>query len=129
MMNNTVEDGKKIFSTRLKWIRLLNKGSQLFKNPINIISVIGLLFLSYTIVIPLWEIISKSFQVSAKDMTDESGVLTLAHWIRVLGSDISQSLFYKPLLNSLSIGIGVSILSLLLGGALAWLVTMTVFHL
>ena len=99
MMNNTVEDGKKIFSTRLKWIRLLNKGSQLFKNPINIISVIGLLFLSYTIVIPLWEIISKSFQVSAKDMTDESGVLTLAHWIRVLGSDISQSLFYKPLLT------------------------------
>ena len=46
-------------------------------------------------------------------------------WPDVLVSRLSENLFYKPLVNTLILGVGVSVGCVLLGGFLAWLVVMT----
>jgi len=79
-----------------------------------------ILFLFYTIMIPMWEITAGTFN----DQVSTDGY-SLAAWKEVLTSDISQALLYKPILNTFSIGAVVSCLSLVLGTALAWLVTRT----
>lgn len=48
-----------------------------------------------------------------------------AAWIDVLASRLSQNLFWRPTLNTMIIGFGVSVGCVLLGGFLAWLVVMT----
>ncbi|GKV65106.1 MULTISPECIES: iron ABC transporter permease [unclassified Sporosarcina] len=88
--------------------------------PLSLISLMLMAFLFYTIVIPMWEIIAGTLndQISANGYS-------LSAWKEVLTSDISQALLYKPIFNTFSIGALVSCLSLLLGTALAWLVTRT----
>jgi len=103
-------------------IRLVNKAAEFFKKPVNLISVLALLFLGYTIVVPLWEIVSHSVRFN-----EGGSLIHFDLWNRVLGSKVSESLFYKPMLNSLSIAIGTAVLSLLFGGGLAWLVARTDF--
>ena len=46
-------------------------------------------------------------------------------WVAVLASPLSQNLWWRPLLNTLLLGFGVSVGCLLLGGFLAWLVVLT----
>ena len=46
-------------------------------------------------------------------------------WSDVLVSRLSENLFYRPLVNTLILGVGVSVGCVLLGGFLAWLVVMT----
>ncbi|TBL75791.1 iron ABC transporter permease [Paenibacillus thalictri] len=110
-------------------IRLLNILKNILTNPLHLISIIAFIFLCYTIVIPLWEIISHTLTWQPEDARVARGVVpgefTLYHWWHVLVSDISQSIFYKPLLNSFNIAVAVSFMSMILGGALAWLVTRT----
>jgi iron(III) transport system permease protein len=49
----------------------------------------------------------------------------LAVWLEVLASDISRNLLYKPLFNTLLIGVLTVAGTLLIGGFLAWLVVLT----
>ncbi|MDK1389575.1 iron ABC transporter permease [Sinorhizobium sp. 8-89] len=49
----------------------------------------------------------------------------LAAWETVLFSPLSTNLWWRPLLNTMALGFGVSIGCLLLGGFLAWLVILT----
>nr|WP_275983734.1 iron ABC transporter permease [Paenibacillus hamazuiensis] len=98
-------------------------------NPVHLISILAFLFLCYTIVIPMWEIVSHTFTWHPEDVravrSARPGELTLYHWAHVVASDLSESIFYKPLLNSFNIAIWVSVLSMIVGGTLAWLVTRT----
>lgn len=108
-------------------VRLVNRIKGIFTNPLHVISIAAILFLVYTIVFPLWEIISHTVTWQHEDLRAypeaEPGRLTLQHWIHILSSDISQNVFYKPIMNSLHIAVWVSVFSMLLGGSLAWLVT------
>lgn len=109
--------------------RLLNRIKHYATSPLHLIAGLSLLFLAYTVVLPLWEIIISSLQWTANDARRVEGAVpgafTLHHWMRVLGSEISQSLLYKPLLNSINVSVWVSVLSMLIGGTLAWLTTKT----
>lgn len=53
------------------------------------------------------------------------GALTAFHWLRVFNSQISESMLWTPLLNTLETSIGISILALSIGALLAWLVVRT----
>jgi iron(III) transport system permease protein len=53
------------------------------------------------------------------------GDLTLAHWQRTFIGENAYAFFYKPLLNTLQISLGLSLLALAIGGTLAWLVVRT----
>ncbi|GGI44821.1 ABC transporter permease [Paenibacillus marchantiophytorum] len=109
--------------------RAKNMLKSMVTNPLHVISLIAILFLGYTIVIPMWEIVSNTLTWHPEDLRANRdaipGNLTLYHWAHVMYSDISSSIFYKPLLNSFNIALFVSIFSLIVGGGLAWLVTRT----
>lgn len=113
----------------LRMQRLFNRVKSYVTSPLYLITGLSLVFLAYTVVLPLWEIVLHSLQWTANDARRVSeavpGAFTLYHWMRVLGSDISQSLLYKPLLNSINISVWVSLLSMVIGGVLAWLTTKT----
>lgn len=110
-------------------IKLKNTAKNFFTNPINIVILISLIFLAYTILIPLAQIIASTFTWSDTDLRLSSdaipGKFTLYHWFRILSSNISSSLFYKPFFNSISVGIAVAILSMVIGSTLAWLMVRT----
>lgn len=96
-----------------------NRIKNLFTNPLFIISAISLLFLAYTILYPLWDIIFSTFTGGG-----ESG-FSLSYWKRIINSEISKAIYYKPLVHSLGVGFTASVLSLGLGGLLAWIVVKT----
>ncbi|MNM14049.1 Trehalose transport system permease protein SugB [compost metagenome] len=107
--------------------RVRNRVLNRLLNPVYVIGIPALLVLSYLIVWPVLKILYSTLIWKQQDvrLTAEAmpGHFTLYHWNRVLASDMSFSLFYKPVLNSLAVGVAVSALSLLLGCGLAWLVT------
>lgn len=49
----------------------------------------------------------------------------LQAWVDVLASPLSKNLWWRPLINTLILGVGVSAGCLLIGGFMAWLVVMT----
>lgn len=109
--------------------RWLNWCRNALRNPLYLIGVAALLFLAYTIVWPVLNMIYTTFVWRTQDArltaAADPGHLTFYHWQRVLASDISWSLFYKPVVNALSVGLSVSVVSMVLGCGLAWLVTRT----
>jgi len=109
-----------------RWKRIKNAFLNVFTNPYNIIVLVSLVVLVYFIVVPLGDIIATTFKVQQRDIRripgSAEGDFTLYYWNRLLFSDVSSSLLWKPLMNSLLIGISVSVLSILIGGLLAWLV-------
>lgn len=109
----------RFYNGMLNWLR----------SPIHLIGLAALLFLAYTIAWPVLKILYTTFLWRQQDvrLTGEAnpGHFTLYHWTRVLASDMSMNLFYKPILNSLGVGFAVSALSMLIGCGLAWLVVRT----
>jgi iron(III) transport system permease protein len=93
---------------RLKWS---------IASPQWAIGLLLLLTIGFLIIAPAWEILETSVH--------KDGALTLDHWIRVVTGRMSRFLLYKPLLNTLLMSVGVTVLSLAIGAALAWLVTRT----
>lgn len=109
--------------------RKLNGIKNFIGNPANIIGIILIVFLGYTVVISVLQIFKSTFLWNEEDIRFAEnaavGKFTLYHWLRVFGSDISKNLFYKPLLNSLVVGVTVSVTAMALGFSLAWFVVRT----
>ncbi|GAA3412042.1 ABC transporter permease [Paenibacillus hodogayensis] len=117
-------------SVRPIWqTRWWNRWRNGLRNPLNLIGTVSLLFLAYTIIWPVLNILYTTFVWRTQDArltaAADPGHLTLYHWQRILASDISWSLFYKPVLHALAVGLSVSAVSMGLGCGLAWLVTRT----
>lgn len=108
--------------------RLKNQIKTVISNPYNIIVVVSVVLLAYLILLPLLDMLSTSFTLSVKDarrISGEAGQWTLYYWHRLLVGNLSGSLLYVPLRNSLFIAICVSFFSILLGSGLAWLMVRT----
>ncbi len=105
--------------------RLKNQVMAVVTNPYNVIVLIAIVLLAYLIIFPLVDMLSTTFQLSQRDLRNVPGGVpgefTFYYWKRLLASDLSMNLFIKPLLNSLLIGVGVSVCAILLGSVLAWL--------
>ena len=106
--------------------RLKNQIKAVVTNPYNVIVLIAILLLTYLIVLPLLDMISSTFELAQRDLRvmgpdAEVGQFTLYYWQRLLASELSMSMLIKPLLNSLTIGVCVSVCAIALGSVLAWL--------
>ena len=105
--------------------RLKNQIKAVVTNPYNIIVLIAVVLLVYLIVLPLLDMIATTFELAQRDIRavggGKAGDFTLYYWQRLLASDLSWNLLFKPLLNSLTIGVGVSVCAIALGSILAWL--------
>lgn len=85
-----------------------------------ILTIAILAFLIYTIILPLIEILVTTLM----DVNGTEG-FSLEGWKSIFASDISQALLYSPMTQTFQIGIFVSIISLVLGSLLAWIVVRT----
>ena len=106
----------------------LNRLKNYIQNPQHLISIIAIVVLVFLIAFPLWEIFTKSFQMQYRDAMRSGaheGSFTLQYWKTAFSSNISNAMFYKPLVNSLLTSLSVSFLGIVIGGVLAWLVTRT----
>jgi len=83
----------------------------------------------YMVIIPLWRMVSTTFTWQLHDLTRfpdvEVGAFTLFHWTRMLTGTLSKIFLYTPIQHSLVIATGATLLALLIGGGLAWLVVRT----
>jgi iron(III) transport system permease protein len=97
--------------------------------PQVIIAAIFLVLLSYMVLVPIIIMIKETFTVHPMEQFQipgtKTGDLTLNHWWKIFTSELSPNLFYKPLLNTLIISTCLALLSLTIGGILAWLVVRT----
>ena len=94
-----------------------------------ILSILLLVALVYLILVPLFNLAWATLTWGEGDhrLSPEAapGEFTLAHWQRVLTGRLSKTLLLEPLSHTLVVGISASVLALIVGGVLAWLVTRT----
>ena len=97
--------------------------------PEFIISMVLIIALAYLILVPLvnlaWETLTWGEGDRRLSPLAVPGEFTLAHWKRVVFSGLSEELLLEPFFNTIIVGLTTSVLSLLIGGILAWLVTRT----
>ena len=102
---------------------------RLSNRPELLLSAFFLVVLGFLILTPLFEILRDSLSYQSYDLAyhpeAEEGGFTFFHLERVFTGRLSRALFYKPLMNSLMIGVGVTALGLLIGSLLAWLLVRT----
>lgn len=105
--------------------RFKNNVLNVITNPYNLIVLAVIVLLAYLIIVPLIDMLTTTFKVVQRDMSripgSKIGDFTLYYWNRLLFSNVSYSLLYKPLVNSLLIASCVSVFSIMLGATLAWL--------
>ncbi len=113
-------------------LRLLanwRRSSRWLTRPHIILSLIMLVLMFYMIIIPLYRMVMTTVTWQPRDLIRvpdaDVGGLTLFHYQRMLTGALSKIYMYAPLRHSLTIATGATLLSLFIGGALAWLVIRT----
>lgn len=97
--------------------------------PQTILAIFFILSLSYVVLVPLVAMFNETFIVHPMERFQIPGArpgdFTVQHWKRVFASPSSLGIFYEPLKNTLIIAISLGVLSVAIGGGLAWLVVRT----
>mgnify|MGYP001228354357 CR=1 FL=1 len=97
--------------------------------PHVVLSIIMLIIMFYMVIIPLYRMLMTTVTISESDLrVIKDGVIgdfTWYHWLRMLTSKIAKIMTYAPLLHSLTISFGATILALTIGGLMAWMVVRT----
>ena len=103
-----------------------------FSKPANVILVVFCAALCLLTLYPLLLLFTETFTVHAgKEMRavkQDAGTFTLYSLQRIFATaknSYSKLTFYEPLLNTLAVAVCASLISILFGGAVAWLITRT----
>jgi len=124
----TVSTIPKDSSTRSKTARL-RVFMRWLKSPQVILSLIMLVVMFYMVIIPLYRMLITTLTFSESDLRYAPGAVagqfTLFHWLRMLTSKIAVIMTFQPLLHSLTISLGATLLAFTIGGAMAWMVVRT----
>ena len=118
--------------------RLLNDAGSFFSKPANIITLVFFIVLLVLIAYPLYAVISSSVIVGQKDsmmynsLFNENlkkGNFSFDNYSMLLSGkytkEYSRAFFWKPLLNSVMMSIYSSLISIVVGGVFAFLITRT----
>ena len=113
-------------------VRILANLRKFFRwltSPHVILSIIMLAAMVYMVIIPLYRMVRITITYSEKDLRYAKdavvGAWTAFHWIRMLTGKIGHIMMYQPMLHSMVVSLGATLLSLSIGGSLAWLVIRT----
>ena len=94
-----------------------------------VLSLIMLAVMFVMVVIPLYRLVATTLTWGPNDIARYpeavQGELTIFHYIRMLTGKLGQIYTYAPLQHSMTVAIGSTLLALLIGGSLAWLVVRT----
>ncbi|GGU80390.1 ABC transporter permease [Streptomyces litmocidini] len=96
--------------------------------PTGPLGILLITVLLYLVVAPLVAVLSDSTRVQIGDegqAHQDPGSLTSYYVWRVFRSPVSELLFWKPLLHTVVVALGVTALAVVLGGSMAWLLTRT----
>jgi iron(III) transport system permease protein len=97
--------------------------------PHVILSLVMLFVMFYMVVIPLYRMLMTTITVQESDLRvirDATiGQFTWYHWLRMLTNKIASIMTFAPLTHSLTISLGATVVSLVIGGLMAWLVVRT----
>lgn len=129
--NKTPDNGEK---GELKgFAKFLNFLKSYFSKPSNIILIIFAILLTLTVVIPLVFLLYNTVLVhqgEARRLGVAVGSLTLNHWYNIFFQskyNYAVTTFYKPLVNSVGMALVACLISLIIGGGIAWLITRSDF--
>ena len=113
-------------------LRLIASSRRFFRwvsSPHVVLSLIMLVLMFFMVIIPLYRLVLTTVTWQPHDLTRVPdavvGNLTTFHWVRMLTGVLGKIYTYTPLQHSMTIAIGATLLSLLIGGTLAWLVIRT----
>lgn len=113
--------------------KFLNFLKSYFSKPSNIILIIFAILLTLTVVIPLVFLLYNTVLVhqgEARRLGVAVGSLTLNHWYSIFFQskyNYAVTTFYKPLGNSVGMALVACLISLIIGGGIAWLITRSDF--
>lgn len=97
--------------------------------PRTVLSILLGALLLYLVVVPLLRIAWATFTWQPEDARlaqgFQEGAFTLFHWKRTFLGPVSRQLVYEPFVNTLVTASGTTILAVLIGCPLAWLLTRT----
>ena len=103
--------------------------SRLRSKPELILSILFIIVFSFLIIVPFLRMIYTTFTYQGYDLRLKrdavEGAFTLFHYIRVFASDLTEAFLIKPLLHSLAVGFGVTVLAMILGSIFAWIFVRT----
>lgn len=110
--------------------QLKNNLKAYFSKPANVITVIFLVILVLTVVLPLFTLLLGSFQYNTFDEANmagaEEGDFTFDHWKELLTDkeyDWAKSALWIPLGNSMLMAILACVIAVVFGGVVAWFIT------
>ncbi len=112
-------------------LRIKVKMRDFFSNPANLILILTVFVLGFFTVYPLVLLVGNTVKVNIADlmypelMGKKVGNLTGFHWKRMIASDMSSIYFWNPLKNAVIMSILASVIAILYGGIVAFLITRT----
>ena len=112
--------------------RLKGRTTAWFSKPANIILLVFLLALLVLTLYPLLSLLTETFTIhagrEARAAKEAAGSFSLYHFRRLFATkenDYSWIQFYQPFLNTLFVSLSASLIAILFGGAVAFMVTRT----
>ena len=97
-----------------------------WREPTAIIGALMVVLFAYLIIVPIVTLLHDAVEVQfgdARRAKAEVGAWTLYYLYRTLASPIAQILFWEPLSHTLTVAVGVIVISLSIGVPLAWLLS------
>lgn len=120
-----LEDNKPEESRRKRFVYKAKVAS---REPTTVVGILALILFAYLIIVPILTMLNDAIIVQYGDEGRAEkgfGELTTYYLQRVLGSPVSVDLFWRPLGNTLIIGVGSIVIALTVGGLMAWLLART----
>jgi iron(III) transport system permease protein len=94
-----------------------------------VLALIMMAMMIYLILVPLYRMLETTLTFQEKDVLFVPdavvGGFTTFHWVRMLASQISKVMLFAPLQHSLVTAAGATLLALVVGSVMAWLVIRT----
>ena len=104
--------------------KLKNEIKSILFNPFNLMTLIAFIILIVFVVVPLVSLVKETFVLdatAARRAKAEEGTWSLYYWQYLLTGRMAKSMFWTPLIHSLTVSFFACLVAVPLGAILAWL--------
>lgn len=113
-MSDSITSATPAAASQAERITTISRVRSIIRRPSILLGIILLALLSILVVVPLGRLLTETLTTDGQTA-----------WSQVLTGRLAQNLFWEPLANTLAISAVVAVGTVLVGGALAWIVVMT----
>ncbi|MBQ5987499.1 MAG: iron ABC transporter permease [Clostridia bacterium] len=115
---------KKIIRKGDPWTRFKNQLKDVLFNPFNLMTLLAFIVLIVFVVVPLLSLVKETFVLdatAARRAKAEEGTWSIYFWQYLLTGKMAKSMFWTPLVHSLTVSFFACLVAVPLGAILAWL--------